>query len=81
MAKKKTRKPLTPRSAAEREALALQPLIDDLQDSLDRFRVMYEEGGNIDAAMADLAVNYECLADGVDKIEVRRPARETGGPR
>lgn len=61
------RQPLMERTHAQKEAMALGPLIDDVQDSLDRFLVLYEEGGNIDAAMIDLQINVDCLSDGVDK--------------
>lgn len=69
MAKKKSRKPLVARSRAVREAIALQPLIDSVQDSIDRFQVLYEEGGDVGAALVDLHICVGDLEDGVEKCE------------
>lgn len=62
-------KTLTPRSRQTKEAISIQRAIDDVQDSLDRFQVLYEEGGDVDAAVGDFLTRVEDLEDAVDKME------------
>lgn len=65
------RKKLVPRAWNTKEAISIQQCIDGVQDSLDRFQVLYEEGGNVDSAILDLTVHVEDLEDAVEKAECR----------
>jgi hypothetical protein len=51
-------------------AIDLMPIIDAVQDSLDRLQVLYEEKcGDLSAAALDLRLNIEDLEDAIDKFE------------
>lgn len=59
----------TERGRARRRegALAIHPLIDAVQDQLDTFQVIYEEGGDVRAAFAGLEMAVSTLEDALDK--------------
>lgn len=60
-----------PRKSRKRAkgAIDLMPLIDDVQDSLDRLQVAYEQGFSMPDALADLVAYVGDLEDGIDKNE------------
>lgn len=51
----------------KKEAIALQPIIDAVRESLERFQAIYDTGGDVDAALIDLQTNMGDLDDAVDK--------------
>lgn len=51
------------------EAIAIEPLIDAVQDSLLRLQRVYEKRGDLYGAMLDLQIVMDDLSDGIDRNE------------